>query len=684
MRRWLRRALKAGAVCAALALGGWVALDRWVAATELPPLDVPLSVTVEDRGGRLLRAYTVADGRWRLPVSLAEVDRGYVAQLVAYEDKRFYDHSGVDFLALVRAAWQAAVNGRVVSGASTLTMQVARLLEEGPTGDVGGKIRQIRVALALERRLSKDEILALYLRLAPYGGNLEGVRAASLSWFGKEPRRLTPAEAALLVALPQAPEGRRPDRHHAAAKAARDRVLDRVAEAGALAADEAAAAKVEAVPRATRPFPMLAPHLADRAVAEAPGEGVVRLTLDGHVQARLEDLLRDRARQMDPSLSAAVLVVDHRTGEVVASLGSPDLFDTRRRGFVDMTRAVRSPGSTLKPLIYGLGFEMGLAHPEMMIEDRPMSFGAYAPTNFDNIYRGLVPVRRALQLSLNIPAVAVLDSVGPAHLVARMKRAGAAPQLPPGEAPGLAIGLGGIGVTLRELVALYAAMARGGEAVVLRDRADAPLATGAPVLSPVAAWYIGDILVGAPPPAGAAQKGIAYKTGTSYGHRDAWAVGFDGRHAIGVWIGRPDAAASPGMIGIDMAAPILFEAFGRLKPKPEPLAPPPGEALTVSNPELPAPLRRFRGAGEIILSDHAEPEIAFPPDGARVEIGAGGALVVKVRDGAPPFTWLIDGRPVEAFPWDREVSWMPPGPGFVSISVIDARGDAARARVFVE
>ena len=422
--------------------------------------------------------------------------------------------------------------------------------------------------------------------------------------------------------------------------------------------------------------------------AAEPRRIIHRTAIDAELQARLETLLRDKTARLPAALTAAVIVADHRTGEILAAVGAPDLFDTARQGFIDMTVAVRSPGSTLKPLIYGIGFEMGLAHPEMLIEDRPTDFAGYVPTNFDNEYRGTVSIRTALQLSLNVPAVAVLDAVGPQHLIARMKRAGAAPQLPPGKAPGLAVGLGGVGVSLRDLVAVFTAIARGGAAVALSDTPVEMVPRGRQVVSPVAAFYLADILAEAPAPMGSQQRGIAFKTGTSYGHRDAWAIGFDGEHVIGVWVGRPDAAAVPGIIGVELAAPLMFEAFGRLKTEPAPLPPPPEEALTLTNPELPQPLRRFRARGRLIEPEHPEPEIAFPPDGARVDLGIahgrGQPLVVKIRDGVPPFTWLIDGAPVAAFPWDREVSWTPPGPGFVAISVIDGHGASARAQVFVE
>ena len=679
-----RAALLAAAL--AIASGGALGFDRWVDATALPPLTPETSAVVVDRHGALLSAYTVADGRWRLPVALAAVDRGYLDQLVAFEDRRFRSHHGVDPLALARAGVQSLATGRVVSGGSTLTMQVARLLEEGPTGTLRGKLRQMRVALALERRLDKDAILGLYLTLAPYGGNLEGLRAASLAWLGKEPRRLTPAEAALLVALPQSPEARRPDRAPDAARAARDRVLARAADAGALDPEEAAAARGERMPTARRPFPALSPHLADRLVAARPGAGEIATTLDAGLQARLEALVAERARSLGPGISAALIVADHRTGEILARIGAADRLDPARGGFVDMSLAVRSPGSTLKPLVYGLAFEAGIAHPETIVEDRPMRFGAYAPQNLDRTYLGPISARTALQASRNLPAVALLDAVGPAQLAARLRRAGATPRLPPGGTPGLAMALGGVGLTLDELVRLYAAIAHGGQAATLSETTGRAGGSGAPVLDATAAWYVADVLRGTPPPANGAAGRIAFKTGTSYGHRDAWAIGFDGAHVIGVWFGRPDGASVPGALGLEAAAPSLFDAFARLSADPAPLPPPPGSALTVTASELPAPLRRFHARGALDVG--GGPEIAFPPDGARVDLGlgrgAGRPLAVRLGAGAPPFRWLVDGAPIPVDPFARQAEWRPDGVGFVDLAVIDATGRAARVSVFVE
>ena len=652
---------------------------QWVDATVLPPLQVDTSVEVLDRNGALLRAYTVADGRWRLDVALSDVDPDYIAALLAYEDKRFFQHDGVDLQALARAAVQAAWNGHVVSGGSTLTMQVARLLEEGTTGQIDGKIRQMRLAMALERRLSKQEILALYLHLAPYGGNLEGIRAATLSYFGKEPLRLTPAEAALLVAIPQSPETRRPDRSVERATDARDRVLARALRDGLIDDEQMMAARTEVVPAVRRAFPALAPHMSDRIIMEEPGLKRHQLTLDKIFQTKLERLAADVVASRGDKLQVAIVVADHASGEVLASVGSAAFRADRRAGFVDMTRAIRSPGSTLKPLIYGLAFDEGLAHPETLIDDKPTDFNGYRPQNFDRQFRGTIRIREALQESLNIPVVALTDALGPAKLLATLDKAGVKYDLPGGQ-PGLAIALGGIGVSLEDMVQLYASIARGGVSLPLTHQIKGQRDEGQRVLSASAAWQVGDILAGLAPPPGAPENRLAYKTGTSYGHRDAWAIGFDGRHVIGIWMGRPDGTPVPGAFGADLAAPVLFQAFARLKRNlaPQPEAPP--ATLLVSNAELPQPLQKFRNRNAAFQPDKDAPAVAFPPDGAEVEMLPEG-LLVRVSGGKAPYTWLANGVPVAISLGSREVMLSSLGRGFLTLSVIDALGRSARTKV---
>jgi penicillin-binding protein 1C len=662
--------------------------EQMIGAANPPALVLDTSTLALDRDGRLLRAFSIAGGRWRLPVALEDLDPKFLDMLLAFEDRRFREHPGVDPRALARALLQMVTNGRIVSGGSTISMQLVRLLEGESTRSAGGKIRQMLAALALERKTAKDDILEAYLTLAPYGGNIEGVRAAALAWLGKEPRRLTVAEAALLVALPQSPETRRPDRYPRAARRARDRVLARVRAAGILSEDEETAARGEPVPTRRRPFPMLAPHLTERLVRAHQRIKVHRTTLDARLQRQLERLAAERAEALGPGLSVAILTLDHRSGEVLACIGSAGLLMEGRDGYIDMTRAVRSPGSTLKPLIYGLAFESGLAHPESLVEDRPAGFAGYVPGNFDREFRGTVTVRRALQLSLNLPAVKVLEAVGPARLLSRLRRAGARPVLSDISSPGLAIGLGGIGLTLTDLVKVFAAIAHGGMQVVPRESRDDGRASEHKrrVLDERAAWHLGSILGGTPSPANFSNSRISFKTGTSYGYRDAWALGFDGGYLVGVWVGRPDAAPVSGLTGINAAAPILFDAFGRIKdPVPLPAAPP--GVLIATTAELPPPLQRVR-TRDSKDSGVSHPQIAFPPDGARVDLGIGDglkvALALKVRNGSPPFNWLANGTPIRFEAFSRTSYWVPDGPGFTTLSLIDGRGLSSHVSLYVQ
>lgn len=682
----------AAAVCCT---GGYVAIDR----AGPPDLSTTnnLSTVVLDRNDRLLRAFTTTDGRWRLPVEVGDVDERYLAMLMAFEDKRFYEHGGVDLRSLSRAALQLVLNGRIVSGASTLTMQVARLVEGRYERSSSAKARQIVGALRLEHNLTKHQILALYLRLAPFGGNIEGVRAASLAYFGKEPRRLSVGEAALLVALPQSPEWRRPDRNPNAARLARDRVLQRAVEEKVITQAEATRASQEPVPTGRRPFPKLAPHLAEAEVIAQPNETVHRLTIDRGVQRALEVLAEEQTKLLGQKLSAAVLAVDHTTGEVIAHVGSAGYLDDARFGAIDMVGATRSPGSTLKPFIYGLAFEAGLAHPETLIEDRPVRFGNYAPKNFDEDFHGTVTIHDALAQSLNIPAVKVLAAVGPGKLAGRFKKVGVEPTFPDKTLPTLAMALGGVGLTLHDVATLYTALARGGDVTPLvHRRHDLDLSARAllhgkqaerkRLLSPLASWYVTDILKDAPPPMNAKAGRFAYKTGTSYGYRDAWAVGYDGKYVVAVWVGRPDGASTPGLSGRTAAAPILFDAFSRLGERRAALAAAPAGVLKVSGAELPPPLKRFRengAASDVAQGPFLEPGvlISFPPDRSEVEIEGDDPLQLKASGGLLPLTWLVNGAPISSDPRARQVVWQPNGGGFVNFSVVDAKGRVDRVTV---
>ncbi len=708
-RRLTALALLAGSAVALLA-GVGLALDRLFP----PPLDrlADRSVTVVDRSGEPLRVFTNGAGAWRLPVDPDAVAPLFVDLLLAYEDRRFWSHGGVDPLALLRALGQNLGAGRVVSGASTLTMQVARLLEPRPR-TLSAKLIEAARALQLEWRYDKRAILGMYLTLAPYGGNVEGVRAASLTLFGKPPTELDAAEAALLVALPQSPSRLRADRFPDRARAARDKVLDRAVQAGALSAKAAAEARTEPVPAARQPLPAAAPHLADALRARRPGETRLTTTLDGGLQRAVEALARREMDTLHPRAGLAALVVDNRTRAVLAYLGSPDALDRDRLGPIDMVRAVRSPGSALKPFIYGLGFDDGLIHPLTQVSDVSTRFGDYAPRNFDRGFTGDLTIEEALQRSLNIPAVLVLDKVGPLRFADALRRAGARLVLPNrSTVPGLPVALGGASISLWDMATLYSGLARGGLVAPLRVQPEEPEAAGVRLLSPVAAQQVRAILEGAPPPPGVVQaqelRGsgpIALKTGTSYGFRDAWAFGVTERYSVGVWVGRPDGTPSPDRYGRNTAAPLLFHLFDLL---PADRGRPAGPVTAEAPPEL---LRRLdageggpmaagalatgpltNGAlmnGSLANGPRAADRLrlVFPGGDMVVEAlgpdGRAEPLTFSASGGRRPLSWLIDGRRIALSPIARDVVWRPEGPGPVRVTVLDADGRSDSAVIDV-
>ena len=672
-----------------------------IATREMGPLSFAkaedLSTIVLDRQGRLLRAFTTRSERWRLPMDVDRIDANYLKLLLSYEDKRFFSHHGVDLLASLRAFKQFVRNFRVVSGASTLTMQVARLLEPRDKRTLAAKFRQSVRAIEMERQLSKSQILSLYLRLAPFGGNLEGVRAASLAYFGREPRHLSLGEAALLVALPQSPESRRPDRHNKNATKARNRVLERAARAGVISRTQAKRAMLEIVPSIRKPFPKLAPHLARSEKKAFPARRIHRLTIDRGLQQRLQSLARIHAVRLGDKHSLAILAIDHDSGAIRGYVGSPNFLNDRFHGPIDMTKAIRSPGSALKPFVYGLAFEEGLAHPETLIDDVPTRFGNYKPKNFDHSWRGTLSVKKALQLSLNVPAVKLLDKVGPARLFARFRQTGVDLRTPRGTRPNLSMVLGGLGISVQDLAKTYVGLARGGEMIDLKWRQNLAQANtrenGVRLMSAQSAWQVGNILANAPPPKNARRGQIAYKTGTSYGYRDAWAAGFDGKTTIIVWAGRPDGTASPGLTGRTAAAPALFDAFEQLgRPLVQLASAPEGTLRATSSADLPAPLRHFeRTDTQFAERSSLNPpvKIAFPHNGSQLLLsqdrpGHFDFLAIKVEGGKLPLTWMINGAPIKANKARRRTFWKPSEKGFVRLGVLDALGRADSVLVRVE
>jgi penicillin-binding protein 1C len=558
----IRRGLRGLAAGALLLIAAALLLDR-LFPLPLPNLDQDAATVVLARNGEPLRAFADARGVWRYPVTLDEVPSDYLQALLHYEDRRFRYHLGVDPLALLRAAGQALRHGRIVSGGSTLTMQVARLIDPTPR-NLTGKLRQALRALQLEWHLDKDAILLLYLNYAPFGGTLEGAQAASYAYFGKPLARISPGEAALLAVLPQAPSRLRPDRHPEAARAARDKVLARLARDAVWPADKIAESRAEPVlARQLRP-PLHAALAAQRLRSAQPGQRRILSTLDAELQRRLEERVGAWVGSLPPRSSAAVLVADSRSMEVRAYVGAGRFADDERFGHLDMVRAWRSPGSTLKPFLYGLAIDDGLIHSRSLLVDAPQDFDGYLPGNFDGLYRGPVDATRALQQSLNVPAVALLQAVGAERFAARLRHAGLPLRLPHGVRPNLAMILGATETRLEDLVSAYAALQRGGEArgLQLTPGGAEPARR---LLSPGAAWIVRDMLQSAPRPGEAAgrfdttqREPLAWKTGTSYGFRDAWALGSTAGASIGVWVGRPDGTPSPGHYGAISALPLLL------------------------------------------------------------------------------------------------------------------------------
>jgi len=536
----------------------WLADRIW--PLPLPKDDLARVVLAED--GTPLWRFADANGVWRYPVQTSEVSPYYLDALLTYEDRWFYQHPGVNPLALVRATWQNLTGARVVSGGSTLSMQVARLLDPH-SRTFHGKLRQLWRTAQLEWHLSKEQILNLYLNRAPFGGTLQGVAAASWAYLGKSPAQLTHAEAALLAVLPQAPSRLRPDRHPQRAQEARDKVLRRLSEFQVwpqAAVDEALEEPLLLAPRLE---PSLAPLLARR-LNRPDSPPLIRTTLDAALQRRLEDLLLGWRARLPEYTSAAILVVEEENMAVRAYLGSVDINDAKRFGHVDMISALRSPGSTLKPFLYGMALDEGLIHSESLLQDVPRRYGDYRPGNFSMGFTGAVPASTALSSSLNLPAVQLLEAYGPKRFAAQMRIGGVPLALPALAEPNLALILGGAGSRLEDLVSGYSAFARNGRSATLRLQPDDTLRER-PLLSPGSAWIVRRILSGQARPdrdprAELVQRPVlAWKTGTSYGFRDAWAIGVGPRYLIGVWIGRPDGTPVPGQFGLASAAPLMLQ-----------------------------------------------------------------------------------------------------------------------------
>jgi penicillin-binding protein 1C len=652
----------------------------WIDPVDLSAAN-KTSRVVKAEDGSWLYAQTNREEKWRFPVEVKRLDPGYVRMLLAFEDQRFYRHIGVDPLAMMRAISQMIVHQKIVSGGSTITMQLARLLEP-KRRTLWAKMREILCAFQLEWHYSKEKILAAYLTLTPYGGNVEGVVAASMHYFGKLPAALSAAESALLVSLPQSPERNRPDKSIEKATEARNKVLKIAKEKGVISRTIYEQALVLTPPRITQSYPRYAPHLSQKLLSRTPqSDKEIKTTLDSSLQQQLEQWARSKSDMLGKGTTLAVLVVRNRDASIEAYLGSHDMFSSQVSGYVDMIQALRSPGSTLKPFIYALGFEKHLIHPNTLILDRETRFGDYMPHNFSHQYSGEVTVAYALQHSLNIPAVKILRKVGAREFVERISHCAGKVKTPKNSAT-LPIALGGIGITMFQITQLYVTLANGGKSKQIHYLPK--IRKGSAFLyccDQKAAKMTTSILRRIPAPEGFidSRKQIAYKTGTSYGYRDAWTFAYDRTHTVGVWVGKPDNSTQLKRTGRKTAAPLALEVLALLESLgPRQIWEWPDSYLGNS---VPSGLAHF-DPRESLRADKRL-TMLYPRDNARFKSAdcSDTVVEVKVEDGKMPYYWYIDGEPRAI---KRSSTLLTFKYGAHIITVIDDNGERITRTIWVD
>src|SRR5882762_1682992 len=577
-RRRLRRAAVA-ALCGAAAF--WL-LPRVIPHGALAAR-VPTSTAVYDGDGALLRLTLSPDDKYRVWVPLERMSPLLVEATLLQEDRYFRLHPGVNPVALLRGGWRTYVAGGRRQGGSTITMQLARLLYGIRSSTPGGKVVQIARALQLELCYTKREILEAYLNLVPYGGNVEGAAAASLIYFGKDPSRLTVSEALTLAVLPQNPTRRAPN-GGGGERQARDLLYARWQGSHPAVEGEADLMKLAVRVGAPSDLPFRAPHLVDAVLPGANGAAEVHTALDRGLQALLERQIRGyvAAQARVGVHNAAAMLVDSRTMEVKALVGSANFFDDAIAGQVNGTAAKRSPGSTLKPFIYALAIDQGVLLPRTVLKDAPVAFGAYSPENFDGRFVGPVTAKDALIRSRNVPAVYVASQLSQPDLYAFLEMAGVS-GLRSREYYGLALVLGGGDLTMEELISLYGALTNEGVVKPVRYRSDEPQRAGVSVLSPEASYVTLEMLRDNPRPGNVAaatpgRLAVYWKTGTSYGFRDAWTIGIFGPYILCVWVGNFDGSGNPAFVGVQIAAPLFFQVV---------------DAVVAQQPSLGEPVRTF-------------------------------------------------------------------------------------------
>lgn len=690
------------------------------------------SAILLDENGELLTVHLAKDERVRLGAVLEEVDPLYIKMLIHFEDKRFYHHPGADPIALLRATAQSIRAGRIVSGGSSLTMQTVRLLEPRRR-TFKNKVIEICRAIQLELHYSKKEILEMYLVLAPFGGNLEGIRAATLAYFGKEPKRLTLSEAALLVALPQSPNRLRPEIFAERCKKYRDKVIDRMSQKSLLTKQAAREAMEDRLPMKKLAFPRIAPHAAFMLTRQAPNQIQHKSFLNKQIQQQIEELLKQEMTFLGEGQSIAALVVENSSHQVKAYVGSSHFFDEKIKGQVNMIEAFRSPGSLLKPFIYAMAFEEGIAHPETLVEDVPTGFSGYHPSNFKDVFHGRLTMKEALQHSLNIPAVLLLERLGPRRFYSHLCSTGIQLKFENPEVdPSLPLALGGVGMRLWDLVSMYSALANEGkfefirltdqknqsnqknrdnqknedhkkfkkedhaklkkeestklkkeDSTTLTDRESTILITQ--ILEDISApdGFIDKKWIG--------EAKLPYKTGTSYGHRDAWAIGYTEQYTVGIWVGKADGTTSTSITGRKTAAPILFKVFDQLgmpKNAMRIVKANQGTLTSMINREqLPKKLCEFKRKGSSNSRSIGNQEentrvmkIQFPREGSILYLEEDRLqfhpITLTLSPGFPPYFCFVNGKLLDIVSQSSKIKWTPATRGFVELTILDSRGQS--------
>jgi penicillin-binding protein 1C len=667
MRSIVRRRFGFATLVVTVALGIWFA--------QSPVSQAELSATspiLTDRHGARLNVRTVENGTWRVQADLDNIDPAFVDALIEIEDRRYYSHAGVDGAAILRAlrTWQKS--GVASSGASTLTMQLVRQYKPRPR-TLRSKVIESFEALRFELHFSKRELLEQYLTRVSYGGNIEGIDAASQIYFGKSPRYLSTDEIGLLIALPQAPEARRPDRNAQAAKVGRERILKRLLAADFITPREFSNANTAPVPLEKSRQPEQAWLTAQKLASS--GE-LTKSWLDPRLQRRLQNQLSLAVDRLPHAVNASAILVHAPTREVRAhaAIGRRD----HDGGWLDMTAAIRSPGSTLKPFVYGLGMDDGLIGTQTRLRDAPSRFGSYRPENFDRRYYGDVTMAQALQHSLNIPAVGVLDHVGGRRLDSALRAAGASPsQSGPnddGHEARLSLALGGTGLRATDLAMLYTTIANDGIAAPLKwTQTDTPADHGFELLQADTARSLRRVMSAAPRPAGVMPAhlskhapDVAYKTGTSYGFRDSWAAGISGDYVIVVWMGRPDGGPRPGVTGREAAAPLLFQVADSL----------------ARDDRAPALHRSQKTAERLKAPEEIAPVILFPMNDTEITMNTFGeaseGIDLLVQAEGRDVRLYVDAEPITK--GRNGYRYKPTSPGFYDLTVIDEVGRKSKGR----